>query len=163
MPSGPQMKTWSTALAGTMWVRRSFVLARQAAVQDRDVLLLLAEHVEHREAPEMAVLQLLERRAEQHVGHGPVAVEQEEAAFGLAREHAADDRQDGRDARARRKAGIGPILAGRPDLAEAAGRRHHVDGVPGWSASFAKLEKAPLSTRFTPIRNSPSSGPEQIE
>ncbi len=34
---------------------------------------------------------------------------------------------------------------------------------PGFSSSEAQLENAPPSTRFTAMRNSPSSGPEQIE
>ena len=34
---------------------------------------------------------------------------------------------------------------------------------PAFSSSAAQLENAPPSTFFTAIRNSPSSGPEQIE
>ena len=60
-----------------------------------------------------------------------IAVEQEEPAVRLARQHALDDRQDRGDAGAGGKADIGPRLVRRRRDAEAAGRRHHVELVAG--------------------------------
>ena len=68
IPAGPHRNTWSTCAAGTMW--RSSSRTRSAsmpAVEDRNILFLLAEYVEHGEAAEIAVFQLLQRLAEQHV------------------------------------------------------------------------------------------------
>jgi hypothetical protein len=70
--------------------------------------------------------------AEQHTAGRAVAVEQEEAAVGLARQHALHDRQDRRDAGPCGEAGINPRLIRRMRDAETAGRRHHVKLVSGF-------------------------------
>ena len=88
--------------------------------------------MEQREPLHEAVLQFLQRLAEQHARRRAVAVEQEEAAVRLARQHALDDRQDRRDAGAGGKADIDPRLVRRMGDAEAAGRRHHVEFVAGF-------------------------------
>ena len=89
------------------------LVAIEPAVQDRDVLLLARDDMEHREPLHEAVLQFLQRLAEQHAAGGAVAVEQEEPAVRLARQHALDDRQDRRDAGAGGKADIDPRLVRR--------------------------------------------------
>ena len=87
--------------------------------------------MKHREPLEEAVLQLLQRFAEQDAAGRAVAVEQEEAAVRLARQHAVDDRQDRRDAGAGGEADMDARLVRRVRDAEAPGRRHHVEFVAG--------------------------------
>ena len=100
-------------------------------MQDRNVLLLARDHVEHREPLHEAVLQFFQRLAKQHAAGRAIAVEQEEPAVRLARQHALHDRQDRRDAGAGGKADIDPRLVGRRCDAEAAGRGHDVEFVAG--------------------------------
>ena len=89
------------------------LFAVEPAVQDRDVLLFAGDHMEYREPLHEAVLQFFQRFAKQHARCRAVAVEQEEPAVRLARQHALDDRQDRRDAGARGKADIDPRLVRR--------------------------------------------------
>ncbi len=103
----------------------------EPAVQDRDVLLLARDHMEKREPLHKTVLQLFQRFEEHHARGRAVAVEQKNPAVRLPRQHALDDRQDRRDARACGKADIDPRLVGRSRDAEAAGRRHHIEFVAG--------------------------------
>ena len=88
-------------------------------------------HMEYREPLHEAVLEFLQRLAEQHARGRTIAVEQEEPAVRLARQHALHDREDRRDAGAGGEADIDPRLAGRRRDAEAAGRRHDVEFVAG--------------------------------
>ena len=60
-----------------------------AAVEQRELLLLAREHVMHGEALEEAVLQILERLLEDDALRGAVAIDQHEAASRLAREQRA--------------------------------------------------------------------------
>ena len=108
------------------------LVAVEPAVQDRDVLLFARDHMEYREPLHEAVFQFFQRLAKQHAAGGAVAVEQEEAAVRLARQHALHDRQNRRDAGAGGEADIDPRLIGRVRDAEAAGRRHHVEFVAGF-------------------------------
>ena len=96
-------------------------------MQDRDVLLLAGDDVEDREAIDEAILQLLERLEEHDVVGRAVAVEQEEAAVGLARQHALHDRQDRRDAGAGREADMDSAGIRWRDRTETSGRRHHIE------------------------------------
>src|SRR6185437_8841699 len=64
--------------------------------------------MEQREALQEAVLQLFQLLTEHHAFARTVAIEQEEAAFGLARQHALHNREDRRDAAAGGKTDIGP-------------------------------------------------------
>src|SRR6185312_15190297 len=89
------------------------LLAVEPAMQDRDILLLAGDDVEQREALQEAILQLLQHLAEHPALGGAVAVEQEEAAVWLTRQHALHDREDRRNAAAGGKADIGPRLARR--------------------------------------------------
>ena len=108
------------------------LLAIEPAVQDRDVLLFAGDHMEDREPLHEAVFQFFQRLAKQHAAGRAVAVEQEEPAVRLARQHALHDRQDRRDAGAGGEADIDPRLVGRMRDAEAAGRRHDVEFVAGF-------------------------------
>src|SRR3954447_26479378 len=84
------------------WYQRAqqhpHLVAVEPAVQDRNVLFLAGDDVEDREPVDEAILELFERLEEHNVVGRAIAVEQEEAAVGFAREDALDDRQDRRDA-----------------------------------------------------------------
>ena len=105
--------------------------AIQSAVQDRDVLLLARDDMEDREPLHEAIFQVFQRFAEQHAASRAVAIEQEEPALRLPRQHTLGDRQDRRNAGACGEADIDPRLVWRVRDAEAAGWRHHVEFVAG--------------------------------
>ena len=134
-------------------------------LQDRHVLLLARQHVEHARAAAMKRSFSSSSASRNRMPDvDAVAVEQEEAAVRLARQHALDDREDRRDAGARGEADIDPRLA----RARGVTPKRPVGVItssssPAFSSSAAQLENAPPSTFFTAMRSSPSSGPEQIE
>src|SRR4051794_27388198 len=99
----------------------------ETPVEDRDVLRLARQDVEYRQALDEAVLQVLERFAEDDARAGAVAIEQEEAAPRLARQRRFHDRQNRRDAGAAGKTDIGAHRLGLRRDAEAAHRRHYLE------------------------------------
>ena len=124
----------------------------EPAVEHRHVLLLLREHVEHREPVEMAVLERLDLAAEHDVCGAAIAVEQEEAALLLACQHAAQDREHRRDAGASAERDMRARLLRRESDAEPAGGRHHLDRIAPRSAMQRPRRKTARPRRASPRR-----------
>ena len=107
------------------------VAIHQAHVQRR-VGVLVGEHVVQREPRQIAILQVFDLFLEHRRLQRPVAVDQREAAVGLACQHRLHDRQDRRDAAAAGDADVMSMRRGIDRHEEAALRRHHADLVAGF-------------------------------
>ena len=104
----------------------AFVL-RDAAVEQLDVLLLAAHHVDEVQALQVLVLQLGQFVAEDHGRRCAVPVQHGETAVRLGDQRRLDDGQDRRDAAAGREREIVAAALGFQRQVEAAFRRHHVE------------------------------------
>ena len=108
--------------------QRLDLVAVDAARQQWHVGLdIAAQHVQHGKAAEIAVFQVVQRLAEDDAVDRAVAVDQREAAIGLARQHMADQPHHRRDAAARGDGEIGAAIAAVIRRNEAAGRRHDLE------------------------------------
>ena len=81
---------------------RSDLLGVDPAVEELELLPLPREHVMDAQAIEIPILERFELALEDDGLGGAIAVKQHHPAPRLAREHAAEDRHDRRDAGARR-------------------------------------------------------------
>ena len=115
-----------------------------AALAERHLPVLAGQDVEHREAAEMAVLQVVQRLAEDHVLGRPVAVEEQYVALRLRGEHGARNGNHRRDAAAGGEQRIAAGAAGPERAVEAPVRRHHGKLVAGLEAAIDPARKAPV-------------------
>ena len=117
------------------------LLAVDAPVEDVDVLRLARQDVKHREAVEIAILQILQRLAEHDRARGAVAVEQRHAAIRVGGQRGTDDRQRPALCRSRRRRTEAPPASriGRePPLG-----RHHVEQRARQQAFVGESREAP--------------------
>jgi hypothetical protein len=155
---GPQMKKAAMSSGSTRCSSTSLAFgAVEHAVEQVDILRFLGEEMVDLEPLHVAVLEPRELFEEDHRLAVAIAVEEGEAALRLLDHRGLDQRHDRRDPRA---AGEGDIMVRR------AGPKSQVklpcgsitsSRSPGFSVSFAQLEKRPPAMRLTVTLSSPSS------
>ncbi len=118
------------------------------AVVQVDILLLAAEHEDQVQALQVAVFQVFELLAEQRAGAGAVAVQQGDAAVELGLQGGLDDRQDRRDAAARRHGQVIAMACRVEFDAEVPGGRHHFQGVSGFQLFVGKRRETSAGDTF---------------
>src|SRR4051812_25091825 len=77
------------------------LLRVDAAVEQRNILMLARQYMVHHETIEEAVLEIVQRVLEDDALRGAVAIDEDEAAVLLARQYRAQNRHYRRNARAR--------------------------------------------------------------
>jgi hypothetical protein len=112
-----------------------------------DILLFAAEHEDQVQTLQVAVFQVFELFAKQRAGAGTVAVQQRDAAMRFGLQGGLDDRQDRRDAAARRDREV-VAMASRVEVdMKVPGWWHHLQAVPGLQLLIG--ERRETSTRHT--------------